>query len=126
MSSHKKTLCCRIGNKNLALVLLGLIYAIGYGTIVFAVFVLKILSPIFLVVLFTTPLALELLISVALYNYDKNILPKRKFWNFPFENIKKLKDNGTYSFQFRLYQARNLMIYTSTLICVAKIISVYF
>lgn len=125
MESHKKTLCCRIGNKNLAVIGLGVIYALGYG-LLFAAVVLKYLPSIFLIAFFTIPLAIELIVSVLMYNYDKNILPEKKFWHFPAENIEKLKEQGTYSFQFRLYQARNLMIDTSLLICVAKIISVYF
>lgn len=125
MESHKKTLCCRIGNKNLAVIGLGVIYALGYG-LLFAAVVLKYLPSIFLIAFFTIPLAIELIVSVLMYNYDKNILPENKFWHFPAENIEKLKEQGTYSFQFRLYQARNLMVDTSLLICVAKIISVYF
>lgn len=123
--SHKKTLCCRIGDKDKAVIGLVLIYLLGYGTIIVSV-LFKILSPIFLISMFTMPLALELVVSVLLYNSDKSFLPKKRFWHFPAENLEKLKELGTYSFQFRLYQARNLMVYTSLLICVAKIISVYF
>ena len=125
MDSHKKTLCCRIGDKNKAVIGLGLLYILGYGLLIVSV-LMKFLPYIFLIALFTMPLALELIISVYMYNYDKSFLPKKRFWHFPAENLEKLKEQGTYSFQFRLYQARNLMIYTSTLICLAKVISVYF
>lgn len=125
MDSHKKTLCCKIGDKNKAVLGLIFIYLLGYGILILSV-LMKILSPIFLITLFSIPLALELVISIYMYNYDKSFSPKKKFWHFPTENLAKLKEQGTYSFQFRLYQARNLMIYTSILICIAKVISIYF
>lgn len=125
MKSHKKTLCCRIGDKNLAVIGLGVIYLLGYGGLIAAV-ALKFVSSVFLIALFTVPLCIELIVSVIMYNYDKSILPQKKFWHFPAENLNKLKEQGTYGFQFRLYQARNLMIYVSILICTAKVISVYF
>lgn len=123
--SHKKTLCRRFKDKNQAVAGFGIIYGLGYGILLAAVFA-GYLPLIFLITLFTFPLVVELIFSMLLFNQDKNFVPTKRFWHFPFENWKIIEQQGLDSFRFRMYQARNIMIYTSLLICVAKIISVYF
>lgn len=125
--SHKKTLCSRFGTKDNALIGLALIYAIGYVILTISILT-GFLPNIFFIVFFTIPFVLELILSLLLFNEDKNTIPPRKIWHFPFEGYEKIrqKDKSIASFRFRMYQARNLMIYTSILICVAKVISVYF
>ena len=77
---------------------------------------------------FTVPFVVELMVSLLLFNENKGYIPKKKLWHFPFEGFEKIKqrDESIASFRFRMYQARNLMIYASVLVCVAKILSVYF
>lgn len=125
--SHKKTLCSRFGTKDNALIGLALIYAIGYVILTISILT-GFLPNIFFIVFFTIPFVLELILSLLLFNEDKNTIPPKKIWHFPFEGYEKIrqKDESIASFRFRMYQARNLMIYTSILICVAKVISVYF
>lgn len=124
--SHKKTLCSRFKNKNQAVAGYGIIYGLGYGMLCFSVSA-GYFPKIFLIALFTFPLVVELIISMLMFNNDKNYIPPRKFWHFPFNNRKYIKNcPETASFKFRMYQASNIMIYTSLLICIAKIISVYF
>ena len=123
--SHKKTLCQRFKNKNQAVAGFGIIYGMGYGILLAGVLSSH-LPYIFLITFFTFPLVIELIISMLMFNTNKEIVPPKRFWHFPFENWNSIKTQDVASFRFRMYQARNIMIYTSLLICVAKIISVYF
>ncbi|MGN1125287.1 MAG: prenyltransferase [Candidatus Gastranaerophilaceae bacterium] len=125
--SHKKTLCSRFGDKNKAIFGLSIFYGTAYGLIIYAV-VSGILQSIFLIIFFTIPLLLELIISLLMFNENKNYIPSKKIWHFPFERFEKIraKDVSVASFRFRMYQARNLMIYASILVCIARIISIYF
>lgn len=124
-ASGKKTLCRRFKDKNKALLGYSLIYGLGYGLLLCLIFAGK-LPYIFLITLFTFPLVIELILSMYLYNNDKNNIPPKKIWHFPFENWKTINEQGLANFRFRMYQARNVMIYTSILICIARILSVYF
>lgn len=122
-ASHKKTLCRRFKDKNKAVSGFGIIYGLGYGVLSFAVFG-GYLPKIFLITFFTFPLVIELIISMLMFNNDKSYVPDKKFWHFPFDNWKKFKDYPEIaSFRFRMYQARNIMIYTSLLICIAEFLS---
>ena len=125
MASKKRTLCCRFKDKNRALIGYSFIYGFGYGILICSVCA-KILSPIFLITIFTFPLVIELIISMLIYNNDKDIIPPKKIWHFPFEGWNLIENDSIKSFRFRMYQARNIMIHTSLLICIARIISVYF
>ncbi len=124
-ASHKKTLCHRFKNKNQAVAGFGIIYGMGYG-ILSAGVLSGYLQSIFFIAFFTFPLVIELIISMLMFNNDKEFVPAKKFWHFPFENWKTIKNQDIASFRFRMYQARNIMIHTSLLICIAKVISVYF
>lgn len=125
--SHKKTLCSRFKDKDKAVSGLGIIYGCAYGLLIYAV-ASKQFAPMFLIVFFTVPFVMELMVSLLLFNENKTYIPRKKLWHFPFEGFEKIrqKDESIASFRFRMYQARNLMIYTSVLICIAKILSVYF
>ena len=125
MASGKKTLCCRFKDKNKAIIGYSFFYGFGYGILLCSVFA-KVLPSIFLIALFTFPLVLELIVSMLIYNNDKTQIPDKKFWHIPFEGWNSIEDNNIKSFRFRMYQARNVMIYTSLLICIARIISIYF
>ena len=121
IACHKKTLCVRIGSKEKALKFLVFIWGIGYATILLGV-IFKIFSPIFFITYLTIPYAIQLYKSLKIYNQDKTIIPQKHWYNLPFENIKNLKAQKTESFMYRLYFARNLMMYFSILMCIAIII----
>ena len=125
--SHKKTLCSRFKDKDKAVSGLGIIYGCAYGLLIYAV-ASKQFAPMFLIVFFTVPFVMELMVSLLLFNENKTYIPRKKLWHLPFEGFEKIrqKDESIASFRFRMYQARNLMIYASVLICIAKILSVYF
>lgn len=124
-ASHKKTLCRRFKDKNKAVSGFGIIYGIGYG-ILFAGIFSGYFSKIFLIVFLTVPFVIELMLSMLEYNINKESVPQKRFWHFPFENWQEVETSGIANFRFRMYQARNIMIYVSLLICTAKVISVYF
>ena len=90
--SHKKTLVCRLGNKNRALKVVFIVYGLGY--------------------LFT------LILAFILKNYF--ILITFILIPFVFDIYKSLKTfrcgDDTAEFYFRLLKARNLMVYYSLLI----------
>lgn len=75
--------------------------------------ILKITDWKVLIVLLTVPYAFDLMSSMELYS--KNIIPEKKWYHFPFEDWEDIIENRSVSFMFRMYQARNLMIYVSTL-----------
>ena len=60
-------------------------------------------------------MAINLISSMKLYIDDKTKLPKRKFYEGPMENWDIILNEGSASFMIRMYQARNLMIFFSTI-----------
>lgn len=66
----------------------------------------------------TLPLAIDLLISDYKFAKDSSYLPKKHWYHFPFEEFEEIKQNRSVIYMFRMYQARNLMIYTSILMSV--------
>jgi len=67
----------------------------------------------------TIPLAINLINSLNEYIQDKEKIPERKFFNFPMENWDRLVQEGSAGFMFRMYQARNLMIYFSIILSIS-------
>ncbi len=119
MTSHKKTLCCRIGDKNSALKVLSFIYLIGY----FMIGLLAVKTNNFALCLtyLTMPLALLVRNYMKSYNEDKTNLPQAEWYNYPLDNWKCLKNEPTAPFYFRLFQARNLMVYFTLILCLVFI-----
>lgn len=70
----------------------------------------------------TIPLAIHLYESLKMYMEDSSSVPEKKWYDFPFEDWKDIRDNRSETFMFRMYQARNLMMYFSILLA----ISIYF
>ena len=109
MTAHKNTLCCCIGNKNSALKVLWFIYFIGYFMI--GTLAIKTWNYQLFWTYITMPLAVKLYGYMKAYNNDKNDLPPARWYNYPLDNWKILKNQSVAPFYFRLFQARNLMIY---------------
>ena len=117
-ASHKPTLCQKFGSKENALVGFGVFYGIGYGLLIYNVFS-NFFPPFYILGMLTAPLAVELIISMSLFNKDKNSIPHRRFWDRPFEGWDKIKNTEIASFRFRMYQARNLQMYFSIFLSIA-------
>ena len=65
----------------------------------------------------TIPLAVDLYNSMKLYSKNPNSVPITKKWyHFPFEEWEDIKENRSQTFMYRMYQARNLMIYFSIIL----------
>ena len=115
MTSHKKTLCCRIGDVGKALRLLIAFYVVGYLMCVMLAF--RSNNFYLLLPFLTIPVAVET------YRYtkafQKDAIPVVRWWNLPFENQEYFKSEGSFSFYFTLFQARNLMMEFCILMCIA-------
>lgn len=118
MISHKKTLCCRIGDKNKALIPLAGFYFAGFAAAVW--FAVMSGNYFVLLSLLAVPFAVNVVRLEKLYAADKNFEPVVRWWNYPLDNWEKIKADGIESFYFVLYQSRNLVI----LFCVLLIIAI--
>lgn len=114
VSFHKKTLCCRIGEKFKALKFLAFLMILGYISIIPVVFLTR--NYYYLITYLTIPYSIQLYGAIYSYNVDKSSLPQTCFLNFPLENI------STPAFHHRLFLARNLMVYFSLLIAIAIVL----
>lgn len=119
--SGKKSLCIRLGNKEKASFGILVIYAIGYIASIFLAFHIR--QPLYCLPILTFPLALEIYKSVMHLYFDKNFVIKVKWWYHPLDNWDKIVQNGCENFYLRLFLARNIMIWVSTLMIIAIIIS---
>lgn len=119
MTSHKRTLCCRIGDKNSALKVLSFIYLFGYFMI--GLMAIKTNNYSLCLTYLTMPLAGFLYGYMKSYNADKTCLPEAKWYNYPLDNWKCLKAEPAAPFYFRLFQARNLMVYFCLILIVVML-----
>lgn len=119
-TSHKRTLCCRIGDKNKALILLTLFYCAGFTALV--VFGVMTKNYAILVAFLTVPMAQNIFKLMKKYNENKNFISEIHWWNQPLDNWDAIKTEGTESFYFVLFQARNLMMIYCVLLVIAFII----
>jgi len=115
--SHKKTLCGFFKNKNDALKLLCFFYLIAY--LLIAILAVRISNYYLFATFLTIPLAVSLYSHLKTYNSDKTNMPKIHWWNYPLDNWKYILKEGNETFYFRFFQARNLMMYFSLLLCIA-------
>lgn len=111
MISHKKTLCCRIGDKNKALWLLGFFFLVGFGALLALTFMSK--NYLYLIGFLTLPYILWLFKELFQFNTDKTVLPHINKLNFPLDNWEQVVKDGAQSFYFRLLLSRNIMMYMS-------------
>lgn len=92
MYAHKKTLVCRIGNKNVALKGVYIVYGLGYLFTLLLAFMLK--NYFILLTFFLIPFVFDMYNSLKTFTCG--------------DDVKE--------FYFRLFKARNLMVYYSLLI----------
>lgn len=69
-------------------------------------------------ILLTLPLSIDLVRANRLYLKDSEKLPEKRWYHFPFEDWKDIEENRSKFFMFRMYQARNLMCYSSLILSV--------
>lgn len=115
MTSHKKTLCCRIGDKHKALKVLIFLYSTGY--LMTAVLAYFSHNPYLFITYVTIPLAVISYKETKIF--EKSRIPAVKWWNLPFENQEYYLQEGSFGFYFTLFQARNLMMKYCILMCIA-------
>ncbi|MCM1266143.1 MAG: prenyltransferase, partial [Candidatus Gastranaerophilales bacterium] len=117
----KKTLCGAFKSPHSALKFQKWLLILGYLS-VFLVGIFDIADWEIFLTFITIPLAVDLIKSLNLYIDNNEDLPEKKWFHFPFEDWDDIKENRSVIFMFRMYQARNLMIYFAILLA----ISVYF
>lgn len=71
----------------------------------------------------TIPLAIDLYKSLVDFSNNPEQAPQRKWYHFPMENLQAFEKRNEDSFMFRMFQARNLMIYFSLLLVFATVLS---
>ncbi len=121
IKEDKKTLCTILGSKHKSLIALGLMMLFAYLNI-FVLVLTKILSPYFLICFLTLPLAIKLYQLMDLQIKHPEIVPDKKFWMEPIEHWEDIQAQKAQGFMIRFYLSRNLMMYFSILICIAKFI----
>lgn len=118
IKENKRTLCIRLKTKKNALFFLGILILGAYLTVAILVLINPKNYPMFLTYI-TIPLAFDLIKSLEMFNKDRKSIPQKRFWHFPMENLVLINQQGTANFMFRMYQARNLMVYFSILFAVS-------
>lgn len=118
-SENKKTIANMFSRKN-SLICHKLLLSIAYLSLFLVYWNTKTIS--IFITLITIPMAVNLITSVRLFIEDKTKLPKRKFYEGPMENWDIILQEGSASFMMRMYQARNLMIFFSTIYAIALIL----
>ena len=117
----KKTLVNFFNSDNDALMFQKYLMFFGYLS-VFLVGIFDIADWEIFITYLTIPLAIDLFESLNLYSENILSVPNKKWYHFPFEDWDDIKTNRSEPFMFRMYQARNLMLYFSILLA----ISIYF
>ena len=84
----------------------------------FLIIYLNIVHSISLLVFITVPLSIDLLKSMEEYLKNSKSIPERKYFHFPMENYIQLQNNGMLAYMFRMYQARNIMIYSAVIFAI--------
>ena len=120
MVSHKKTLACRTGSKNRALILLAVFFAVGYISLMYLAHISN--NPLYFLVFLTVPHVIWLFKEMLTYNHDKTIIPKINKLNFPLDNWQQVVNDNMESFYFRLLLSRNILIYVSILLILCEIL----
>jgi len=111
MQSGKKSLCCRIGNINLAAK--GLLFIHFFGYFMFILYAVTTHKYLFVLPIITLPLAVIIYkLVIAYYSEDNNIYDNFII-KFILNRYKNLMQSQTGDFYIRLLLARNLMIFVS-------------
>ncbi|MBR6127062.1 prenyltransferase [bacterium] len=71
----------------------------------------------------TIILAVDLYKSMFDYSNNPKSVPEHKWYHFPMENMKRLRNAHAEAFMIRMYQSRNLMIYFSAILALGLCLS---
>ncbi len=115
-TSYKRTLCCRVGDKNRALIILIIFYILGYLSVGYFGFLIK--NYVIYFTFLTVPIAINVFKLIKKYNEDKLFKLHINWWNLPLDNWETIKKQGTETFYFVLFQARNLMMWFCVILCI--------
>lgn len=113
----KRTLISLFKDENSALHFQKILLILGYLSI-FLIPIFDIADWEVFLTFITLPLAADLLHSLRLYSNDKTNMPDKKWYHFPFENWDSISETDSQSFMFRMYQARNLMVWSSLILAI--------
>ena len=119
-NENKHTLVNILGGGKKALLFQKILLSFGYISVALLIYY-KLVKLTALAVLITLPFTVDLIKSMNLYYMNKTIIPKKKWYHFPFEDWHDIKEHRSATFMFRMYQARNLMMYVSLFICFSTI-----
>lgn len=117
-NEEKKTLVNLLGSDIKALYFQKGLLILGYLSL-FLLPIFKICGWFILFGFITIPYAVDLIQSLYIYAKEPARVPQKKWYHFPFEYWEDIEENRSPVFMFRMYQARNLMIYTSTIITIS-------
>lgn len=120
MVSHKKTLACRIGDKNKALILLAVFFDIGFLSLIALTLMSR--NWLYLTGFITLPYIVWLFKELLQFNADKTVMPRINKLNFPLDNWAQVVKDGAESFYFRLLLSRNIMMYMSIILIAAIVL----
>lgn len=114
---EKKTLCNLFVSPYSALKFQKILLILGYLS-VFLLGIFDIADWEMFFTYITIPLAVNLIASLNLYIVSPEKIPDKQWYHFPFEDWNDIKENRSEVFMFRMYQARNLMIYFSIILAI--------
>ncbi|MBP3925449.1 prenyltransferase [bacterium] len=121
--SHKKTLCVKIGEKygrNFALNVLPTMCAVGYLVLILLAFLYH--KIFYLIPFLSIPYLFIVYFGLKKYMEDKTFTPKARWWNYPLDNWNEIKNTPTAPFYFNLFGARNLAMWSQTLLCISVLL----
>lgn len=117
--SHKTTLCRNLKTKENALNFILVFYISSYIMILYLA--IKSHNYLYLLTYLTTPLIIDLYLSLKNFNNDKTNIPKIYPWHYPLDNWNKIKTTTDAPFYFRFFYSRNIVTTFMLLACLAII-----
>ncbi|MBQ1612242.1 MAG: prenyltransferase [Alphaproteobacteria bacterium] len=121
VAENKNSICVWLRDKQKAA--LGLLYLYCAGYVFCLVLTLTTWNYLYYLPILILPYVYEVYKSAREYGLNKDFVPPIKRWYYPLDNWEQVKKSGHSSFYLRLFLARNLMIWFSTLMCVAVLFS---
>ena len=121
VAEGKKSICVWLGDKQKSA--LGLLFLYCAGYVFCLILTCTTWNYFYYLPILILPYVYEVYKLARNYGINKAISPPVKQWYYPLDNWEKVRASGHASFYLRLFLARNLMIWFSTLISVAVLFS---
>ena len=122
LNEGKATIANRFDSQLDSLIVLKILLVLAYISLLFLC-IFDILDWQVFLVFLTIPLAKDLYKSLQQFSCSANDRPIRKWYHFPMENLSSFQNRGEDAFMFRMFQARNLMVYFSLILVFSIILS---